>query len=195
LPNGLTEPQEIAPADEADFAVDQNRGDDLEARLTESQAGSKNAQSLLNQLTGQVVEQERNLPDVVGAEECFDQTIAQLERVESLEKTLEITLRFLKEARDRVQRDIAPHLAMAVQDQLPAITANRYHEVLVDPANLRVTVRPRGGEWRAASLLSHGTSEQIYLLLRLAVAKHLVKKKLSRIMNAAVQFARRSGHR
>ena len=33
----------------------------------------------------------------------------------------------------------------------------------------------RSGEWRDASLLSHGTAEQIYMLLRIAMVQHLVQ--------------------
>ena len=39
---------------------------------------------------------------------------------------------------------------------------------------LLVEVREPQGEWRDASLLSHGTAEQVYLLLRLALCRHLV---------------------
>ncbi|MGH9204577.1 MAG: ATP-binding protein, partial [Vicinamibacterales bacterium] len=35
-------------------------------------------------------------------------------------------------------------------------------------------VRSVGGEWREANRLSHGTREQIYLLLRIALSQHLV---------------------
>lgn len=40
--------------------------------------------------------------------------------------------------------------------------------------NLQVRVRAAGGTWREATRLSHGTAEQIYLLLRVAMAEHLV---------------------
>jgi uncharacterized protein YhaN len=87
---------------------------------------------------------------------------------------MERTLAFMTDARDRVQRDIAPRLAAAIQSRLPAVTGDRYHEAIVDPATLEVRVRARGADWRKANHLSHGTSEQIYLLARLALAEHLV---------------------
>jgi uncharacterized protein YhaN len=34
-------------------------------------------------------------------------------------------------------------------------------------------VRARGGPWRESELLSFGTAEQVYLLLRLALVEHL----------------------
>ena len=45
----------------------------------------------------------------------------------------------------------------------------------MDPASLRVSVKEAAtGQWRDARLLSEGTREQIYLLLRVAMAEHLV---------------------
>ena len=55
-----------------------------------------------------------------------------------------------------------------LQDRL--IAAN----VILDPESLQVDVRGGRGPWRRAALLSHGTAEQIYLLLRLALTRHLV---------------------
>lgn len=85
-----------------------------------------------------------------------------------------MTRRFLEAARDRVHRDIAPQLKAAVERRLPAVTGGRYDQVAVDPASLAVQVRATGAPWRPATGLSHGTAEQVYLLLRLAMAEHLV---------------------
>ncbi len=46
-------------------------------------------------------------------------------------------------------------------------------EVGVDPETLHVQVRDATGRWRNADFLSHGTAEQIYLLLRVAMAEIL----------------------
>src|SRR5581483_6051556 len=43
----------------------------------------------------------------------------------------------------------------------------------VDPQDLSVQVLAADGEWRDARALSHGTAEQIYLLLRIALAERL----------------------
>jgi uncharacterized protein YhaN len=45
----------------------------------------------------------------------------------------------------------------------------------MNPRDLSVDVKEaRTGQWRDARLLSEGTREQIYLLLRVAMAEHLV---------------------
>src|SRR5262249_12133825 len=53
--------------------------------------------------------------------------------------------------------------------------AGRYLDARVDPESLDVQVQESGGDWRHAEQLSHGTAEQIYLLLRTTLAQHLVR--------------------
>ena len=73
-----------------------------------------------------------------------------------------------------MHRDIAPVLAGAVRSWLPAVTNARYVDASVNPASLEVMVKEAAtGQWRAARHLSQGTREQIYLLLRAAMAQHL----------------------
>ncbi len=148
-------------------------GADLDRLLREARRSFEASQARLQHLNGEAAALERGLPDVAGAEEAVERAGDELCRVESLKATLERTLRFLIEARDRVQRDIAPALTASVERRLARITNDRYREAAVDPADLTVRVRPPNGVWREAGLLSHGTMEQIYLLLRLGLAEHL----------------------
>lgn len=118
-------------------------------------------------------EREQTVPDVAAAEEALEQAQAELARLRGLSHVLDLTERFLNTAKERVHRDIAPRLQESVARHLPHVTNGRYEEVAVDPERLHVRVRARGGPWRDATRLSHGTAEQIYLLLRVALAEHL----------------------
>ena len=104
-----------------------------------------------------------------------DEAGRELQRWSQLSKTLETTAGFLKEAQEKVHRDIAPMLKATVQERLPQVTGGRYTDCLINPADLRVEVSGPGGQRRDVALLSHGTAEQVYLLLRLALARHLTK--------------------
>jgi len=53
------------------------------------------------------------------------------------------------------------------------VTRGRYVDALVDPETLAVQVYGRAGTWRPADRLSAGTADQVYLLLRVALAQHL----------------------
>ncbi len=107
------------------------------------------------------------------AEEELAAAQAEQDRVESLNRVLELTETRLATAQERVHRDIAPRLQAKLRDRLAQVTAGRYTDVTVNPQTLGVQVRDRSGRWRNAAVLSHGTAEQVYLLLRIAMAETL----------------------
>jgi hypothetical protein len=116
-----------------------------------------------------------NIGSVSEAEEALSMAEAELQRVETLAETLSLAKQFLDEAQTRVHQDIAPLLIHTVKEWLPVVTEGRYRDVTVDPKTLSVKVRGESKRWRDAQHLSHGTTEQIYLLLRIALADHLTK--------------------
>lgn len=118
--------------------------------------------------------QRRHTP-VAEAEERVAAAEAQFQRLQALDDVLTRTRQFLLRAQERVHRDIAPHLAGALARDLAAVTAGRYTEAVVDPGSLAVRVRGAGGPLRDVEDLSLGTVEQVYLLLRVALAERLVR--------------------
>ena len=130
-------------------------------------------QETLERERGALEERERNLPDVADAEERLAQAERRRREVARLDATLGTTIDFLAAAELRVHRDVAQVLRETVLEWLPRVTGGRYVDCRVDPASLAVEVRGPDGHFRSADLLSHGTAEQVYLLLRLALARHL----------------------
>jgi uncharacterized protein YhaN len=92
---------------------------------------------------------------------------------------LTLTSQFLSTAQERVHRDIAPILASTLREWMPAVTEGRYVDAAVDPATLQVRVCGEDRNWRYADRLSIGTAEQVYLLLRVALAQHLTTTRES----------------
>jgi uncharacterized protein YhaN len=99
----------------------------------------------------------------------------ELERVRELQRTLDLTREFLQIAQTGVHRQIAPILVQTVKRWLPSVTGGRYTDVTVNPTSLQVKVCGPTRHWRSADMLSYGTAEQIYLLLRVALADHLTR--------------------
>ena len=163
-------------ASAAPEAIEEARGrepsgedlEDLETDLGEARARRDKAR-------GELDEFESGLPDVPEAEERVERAVAELARVEGLDQTLGTAVRFLEAAQERVHRDIAPVLRATVLERLEHVTGGRYTDCRVDPESLQVDVADAEGRWRAARLLSHGTAEQLYLLLRVALARHLTE--------------------
>jgi uncharacterized protein YhaN len=112
-------------------------------------------------------------PAVARADEEVDAAEAQLRRMEQLRRTTALARRYLARAQEQTHRDIAPVLAATLRDWLPGVTRGRYVDALVDPETLAVQVYGPSGRWRPADRLSVGTADQVYLLLRVALAQHL----------------------
>ena len=122
----------------------------------------------------QAHERAKGVPSVAEAEETLAAGQIESERVVRLSRTLTLALDFLRKAEERVQRDIAPVLAAGLRQWLADVTQGRYTDARVDPSDLNVQVLGPDHQWHDAHLLSHGTAEQIYLLLRIVLAEILV---------------------
>jgi uncharacterized protein YhaN len=145
----------------------------LEGRLTEAQSTASQAREDRAKAEGEL--RALVAPDVSASEEALAVAQAELDRILCLDATLNTTRKFLEDAQDRVHREFAPHLEKVLRDWLPRITNNRYMDASVDPISLNVKVKDNGGTFRDARLLSQGTREQIYLLLRMALVAFLTK--------------------
>jgi exonuclease SbcC len=150
-------------ADDSDFDAGVAQLAEI-AQATQVAAAAAEAQSL---------ERSHDVPSIAEAEEALEAAKRESERVRCLSQTLSSTLEFLRAAEERVHRDIAPALALGLRRWLPAVTQGRYTDARVDPSDLSVKVLGPDGEWRDAQRLSHGTAEQIYLLLRVVLAERL----------------------
>ena len=112
-------------------------------------------------------------PGVARADEEVEAAEAELRRIEQLRRTTALTRRFLARAQEQAHQDIAPVLAATLRelapgrDPRPLRRRDRRPGDAGDPG-LRVE-RPVA----PADRLSAGTTDQVYLLLRVALAQHL----------------------
>ena len=144
-------------------------------RLPELRKTARDAETQAAAASGDLRRFAQSLTSVAEAEEALDAAQAELTRIRKLQETLTLTRRYLQDAQTRVHRDIAPVLAATVKQWLSAVTAGRYTDVTVNPTTLQVEVCGPSRRWRKADRLSYGTAEQVYLLLRIALADHLTR--------------------
>ena len=145
-------------------------------RLETLRSMAESARSDVDRAYGRLTEREQNLPSVADAEDALAAAERAQARVARLKHTLDSTIAFLEEAQERVLRDIAPMLTNTILEWLPSVTRGRYTGCRINPESLLVQVRADEGRWRDAELLSHGTAEQVYLLLRFALSRHLTRE-------------------
>ena len=153
--------------------------DDVESQLDKLRRDVSASREALSEKEGGIEQYAKTMPSVTEAEEELESAKAELRRVERLDRTLEHTWIFLKKAQDKVHRTVAPLLREAVKPWLHQVTGGRYTDVRIDAETLLVRVSGDGRSWREAPLLSHGTAEQVYLLLRVAMARLLTRKEES----------------
>jgi DNA repair exonuclease SbcCD ATPase subunit len=146
---------------------------DLDRELKQRQQQCEDATTALANARGQANQYARSMLNVAEAEEELARAEATLVRVQTLDRMLSRTIEFLESAQERTHRDIASRLNAEMRVWLPRITEGRYIDARVNPESLAVEISDAAGHWRDATLLSHGTAEQVYLLLRIAMAKHL----------------------
>ena len=146
-----------------------------QATLSELQHEAENARDDWNDERVRLEELAKNLPRVADAEDSLADARRSFDHVRKLDNTLGKTIEFLENAQRRVHRNIAPILKATVLEWLPQVTNQRYTDCRIDPKSLNVDVLGPDGRWRNAALLSQGTAEQVYLLLRLALSRHLTK--------------------
>jgi DNA repair protein SbcC/Rad50 len=143
---------------------------DLDVAQQESAAATRAAGTA----EATVAERARVLTSVAEAEEEVERAQSEMARCRRLQSTLIAASTFLRNAEDKVNRDLAPVLAAGLRESLPAVTRGRYIDARVKPSDLSVELRDADNEWRDVWRLSHGTLEQVYLLLRVVLAKWLV---------------------
>jgi len=125
------------------------------------------------ELTGQLASAESQLLDVSEAIEADARADTEVRRLTCLAEDLDEVIDILTAAQRKVHADIAPVLNEAIRPWVPRVTQGRYDDLHVNPATLELEAHETSGQFRPATVLSQGTTEQLFLLLRLALAQHL----------------------
>ncbi|MCL5773795.1 MAG: AAA family ATPase [Firmicutes bacterium] len=86
--------------------------------------------------------------------------------------------KFISESAEEVHRNFMPHLRTELDRYIGRITDGRYIEAFIDSNTFAVSVKIPGKETpMKTDVLSFGTREQIYLLLRIAISRLLSKSR------------------
>ena len=114
------------------------------------------------------------LPPLADLEDERDACLAVRERALRQLEALRLAAACIEESARRVHRNVAPRLATSVGSRLALLTEGRYSEVNVDAERFAVHLRaPERPDLVPLDVLSHGTRDQVSLLLRLALAEAL----------------------
>lgn len=100
----------------------------------------------------------------------LDEVMEATSRLQTDYDALEIALEALKEADHQLHARFSPQLSQGAEDYFQRLTQGAFSQVNLD-RGLNITLREEGSlADRPLALLSQGTTDQLYLALRLAVA-------------------------
>ena len=130
--------------------------------------------------------------EAIGQRTQLEAQLAQLrQRIETLEDhyaALSLALSTLEQARAQLQRRFAPRITQRSQDLVSQLTQGRYDR-LVLAEDLSVHATAQGEDTlRTALWRSDGTTDQLYLALRLAVSEALTPEAPLILDDALVRF-------
>ena len=136
--------------------------------------------------------QYRGQAEALGTPEALvlqQQDVEQrLGRLEETYRALEYAQKALTDANEELQRRFAPRIAESTQDLFSQLTAGRYNKLRITrDLSVQIGAREedvlRSHQWR-----SDGTVDQLYLALRMAVARELTPNSPIVLDDALVRF-------
>jgi uncharacterized protein YhaN len=145
-------------------------------------------QQHLKQKLGQYQGQMEALGSRDALEKELDAINRRLHALEQTNAALEQALDALAAARQELQRRFAPRITKGAQELFARLTANRYDRlVLAEDLSIQAAAQDEdvlhSQQWR-----SDGTVDQLYLALRLAVARELIPDAPLVLDDALVRF-------
>lgn len=96
----------------------------------------------------------------------------QVQKLEALDEIFKKTSDYLAQASRKMHREIAPKIERELCSKASIVTKGKYDNFQINSDDLTVMVKIEGSYHKVSSL-SHGTQEQIYLILRLALIDYL----------------------
>jgi uncharacterized protein YhaN len=146
--------------------------DELDAKTVELDRLVRDADLAIASLTGELNLGESTLTDLAPIEEDVERLKGEIERIEAFDRALALAVATVERLTHEAHQAFARRLETYAADALRDVTGGRYSEIRVDPTSLIVRARvPETGAIVGLEALSTGTRDQIYLLIRIAMAR------------------------
>lgn len=146
--------------------------DEVQARISELDRLMRDAELATATLTVELNLGENAIPDLAPLEEDVERLRAELDGLDTFDRALALAAstvsRLTREAHQAFARRLETYAAPALRD----VTGGRYSEIRVDPTTFVVKARvPETDQIVDLESLSAGTRDQVYLIIRIAMAR------------------------
>jgi DNA repair exonuclease SbcCD ATPase subunit len=146
--------------------------DEVHARISELDRLMRDAELATASLTVELKLGENAIPDLAPIEEDVDRLRAELDQLDAFDRALALAGSTVSRLTHEAHQAFARRLETYAADALHNVTGGRYSEIRVDPTSFVVKARvPETGQIVDLESLSAGTRDQVYLIIRIAMAR------------------------
>lgn len=131
-----------------------------------------------------VLEKLEELPKI---EEKIEELEEQEEELYSLNNSIELAKQVLEQAYEKMKENITPEFVKNLSEMVKEVSNSKYSNMKFNDTE-GLTVELESGEYVKADKLSIGTIDQMYLSLRLASLKEVVKEKMPIILDESFAY-------
>lgn len=131
-----------------------------------------------------VLEKLEELPKI---EEKIAELEEQEEELYSLNNSIELAKQVLEQAYEKMKENITPEFVKNLSEMVKEVSNSKYSNMKFNDTE-GLTVELESGEYVKADKLSIGTIDQMYLSLRLASLKEVVKEKMPIILDESFAY-------
>jgi AAA domain-containing protein len=158
----------IAPADAYGRAL----RDEVHAKLAELDRSMRDAELATATLTVELKLGENGAPELAPIEEDVERLRLELNGLDSFDRALALAGETVSRLTHEAHQAFARRLETYASEALHTVTGGRYSEIRVDPTTFVVKARvPETGHIVDLEWLSAGTRDQVYLIIRIAMAR------------------------
>jgi len=127
------------------------------------------------------------LEKIAYLEEQLEELNQKEEELEKNNKAIELTKEILEIAYQKMKQNVTPKLTEELSKNIQKISDGKYTQVNLHEEK-GIIIEKENGEYAEAEKLSIGTIDQLYLALRLAMAKELCKETMPIILDEAFAY-------
>jgi hypothetical protein len=146
--------------------------DEANAKIAELERAMRDAELTSATLTVELKLGENAIPELAPIEEDAERLRAEIAQLETFERALALAAATVSRLTHEAHQAFARRLETYAAEALHKVTGGRYSEIRVDPASFIVKARvPETGQIVDLESLSAGTRDQVYLIIRIAMAR------------------------
>lgn len=128
-----------------------------------------------------------SLEDLVNIQEKLENAKQEYEELTIKNDKINKTREFIKIAYEKMKNNVTPKFTSNLSSIIEKISDGKYNKVFVNDTEGMIVGLP-SGEYISAEKLSTGTIEQLYLSLRLSMAKEISKETMPIILDEAFAY-------